>query len=244
MARRVLIAGNWKMNTSRNEALALATSMLKRHSSAEVDCVIFPPVIWLEAVARVLAGSSVQVGAQDCSSEARGAFTGQIAPDMVRELGNWVIVGHSERRRDAGESDQLVGRKAAAALQADLTPIMCVGESLEVRESGNAEAFVGDQVDAILAENTSTPGDRLVFAYEPIWAIGTGRSASAEDAQTMAAFIRRRVGARGQGVRVLYGGSVTADNAPAYLVNPDVDGLLVGGASLKADQFLAILAAC
>ncbi|MEZ4500201.1 MAG: triose-phosphate isomerase [Thermomicrobiales bacterium] len=158
MARRVLIAGNWKMNTSRNEALALATSMLKRHSSAEVDCVIFPPVIWLEAVARVLAGSSVQVGAQDCSSEARGAFTGQIAPDMVRELGNWVIVGHSERRRDAGESDQLVGRKAAAALQADLTPIMCVGESLVVSASGKAEAFVGDQVDAILAENTSTPG--------------------------------------------------------------------------------------
>lgn len=242
MNRRILIAGNWKMNTTRNEALQLITAIQQAPVPDGVDVVIFPPFVWLEAVGRSLR-DQVQLGAQDCSAEARGAFTGQVSAEQIRELCDWVIVGHSERRRDGSESNELVGRKAAAAIAAGLTPIACVGESIETRESGRAEAFVGSQIDAIL-EAAGPDTTDLVIAYEPIWAIGTGVSATADDAQAMCAFIRGRLGRRGENVSVLYGGSVVPENASAYLAQNDVDGLLVGGASLKADQFLAIVGAC
>jgi triosephosphate isomerase len=231
------------MNTTRNDALALASALTDAGVPQDVDVAIFPPSIWIEAVRRAL-GQNIHLGAQDCSAEVKGAFTGQVAAAQLRELCSMVIVGHSERRRDACESDDLVGRKAAAALAAGLTPIACVGESLEVREAGEAENVVGSQVDAIVREIGDVPASEFVLAYEPIWAIGTGRSASSEDAQSMCAFIRSRIGAGGPDVRILYGGSVVPDNAGAYLAEADVDGLLVGGASLKADQFLAIVAAC
>ncbi|MBX3070004.1 MAG: triose-phosphate isomerase [Thermomicrobiales bacterium] len=231
------------MNTTRNDALALASALTDADLPQNVDVAVFPPSIWIEAVRRAL-GQDIHLGAQDCSAEVKGAFTGQVAAVQLRELCDMVIVGHSERRRDAYESDELVGRKAAAALAAGLTPIACVGESLEVREAGEAENVVGSQVDAIVQAIGDVPASEFVLAYEPIWAIGTGRSASSEDAQSMCAFIRSRIGAGGPDVRILYGGSVVPDNAGAYLAQADVDGLLVGGASLKADQFLAIVAAC
>lgn len=242
MNRNRVIAGNWKMNTTRNDALQLVTALEQSSVPDGAEVVIFPPFVWLEAVGRLLR-SRIQLGAQDCSAEARGAFTGQVSAEQIRELCRWVIVGHSERRRDGCESNELVGRKASAALSAGLTTIACVGESIETRESGHAEAFVGGQIDAII-ETVGADSTALVIAYEPIWAIGTGISATADDAQAMCAFIRNRLGHRGGSTKVLYGGSVTPENASSYLSQIDVDGLLVGGASLKADQFIAIVGAC
>ncbi len=243
--RKPLIAGNWKMNASRNDALALATTVAQAPRLANADVVIFPPFLWLEAVARAISGSNLGLGGQDCSAEDRGAYTGQISAPMLTELCDWVIVGHSERRRDAAESDALVGRKARAALLAGLRPIVCVGEAIDARESGRHEHVVGGQVEAVLAEVSDIDTSTLVWAYEPIWAIGTGRSASPSDAQAMAAYIRSKTRSQlGEDVRILYGGSVVPENATTYLSEPDVDGLLVGGASLKADQFLAIIEAC
>lgn len=243
--RKTLIAGNWKMNSSRNDALALATTIAHSPLPANTEVAIFPPFLWIEAVARAIASSELGIGGQDCSAELQGAFTGQISAPMLAELCGWVIVGHSERRRDAAESDALVGRKTRAALLAGLTPIVCVGEALDAREAGQQEQVVGAQVEAVLAELADIDASTLLFAYEPIWAIGTGRSASSGDAQSMAAYIRSRIISHlGGAVRVLYGGSVVPENATSYLSQPDVDGLLVGGASLKADQFLAIIEAC
>ncbi|MGD9715329.1 MAG: triose-phosphate isomerase [Thermomicrobiales bacterium] len=243
--RTKLIAGNWKMNTSRNDALALATEVCEATLPPGVEVVIFPPFIWLEAIARATRGSSVALGAQDCSDQTSGAFTGQISAGMLSELCRWVIVGHSERRRDACESDQLVGRKARAAIESGLKPIVCVGESLEVRENNEQERIVGAQIEAVLTELRGLDVTECVIAYEPIWAIGTGRSASADDAQRMASFIRASIANQfGGNLRILYGGSVVAQNASSFLSEPDVDGLLVGGASLKPEEFLSIIESC
>ncbi len=246
-SRTPLIAGNWKMNLEEWAAVELAGSIADGLPDATAEVVICPPFPWLVPVSAVLEGSRVALGAQDCSAEASGAYTGQVSATMLNGLCAFVIVGHSERRRDCCESDQLVGAKARAALDAGITPIACVGESLDVRDAGNAMTWVESQVDAILAAVGTEGASRLIIAYEPIWAIGTGRSASPEDAETVVAAIRVRVAqtdaVAAEAVRILYGGSANAENAGTYLAAPNIDGLLVGGASLKADSFLEIVAA-
>ncbi len=208
---------------------------------------ICPPFPWLVPVSAVLQGSRVALGAQDCSAEVSGAYTGQVSASMLNGLCTFVIVGHSERRRDACESNELVGRKAERRSPAGLTPIVCVGESLAERDDGAAFSFVEAQVDAIVDAVGSVNLARIVIAYEPIWAIGTGRSASPGDAQEIAHAIRARIARStteaAESVRILYGGSANAANAETYLSVPDVDGLLAGGASLTSDSFLDIVAA-
>jgi triosephosphate isomerase len=246
-SRLPLIAGNWKMNLEEWAAVELAGSIADGLQASAAEVVICPPFPWLVPVSAVLEGSTVKLGAQDCSAEASGAYTGQVSATMLNGLCQYVIVGHSERRRDACESDELVGRKALAALGADMTPIACVGESLEVRDAGQALEWVTSQVDAIVSTVSTDDLPRVVIAYEPIWAIGTGRSASPQDAEEVAGAIRNRIresrADTAEAVRILYGGSANAENAGAYLAMANIDGLLVGGASLKADSFLEIVAA-
>jgi triosephosphate isomerase len=248
VSRRTLIVGNWKMNTSRGEAVALATALRRSVPYSELDLVVCPPFPWIEPVARILSGSQFAIGAQDCWHEQSGAFTGQVSPAQLAELCAMVIVGHSEHRRDAGESNELVALKAAAALDSDLTPIVCIGESIETRQAGEAPQWVEEQLSAVVETVGEALLARCVLAYEPIWAIGTGMSASADDAQEIAATLREVVQASSAeaatSVRILYGGSVTGENAAAFVSQPDVDGLLVGGASLRAERFLAIADAC
>jgi triosephosphate isomerase len=242
-ARRPLIAGNWKMNTSRREAVALATEI-----SAEpvdgVDLVVCPPTIWLALVSDAIGGTDVAVGAQNCWPKPNGAFTGETSVAMLAELCQYVIVGHSERRQLVGESDALVREKVSAVLAAGLTPILCVGETLQIREAGDAERFVVTQLDAALGERSADEIEACVIAYEPIWAIGTGVAASSTDAESMAALIRTHVESLHPGaserVRILYGGSVTPATSKETLGQPNVDGALVGGASLKSASFLEI----
>jgi len=245
--RTPLIAGNWKMNLEEWAAVELAGSIADGLPAGNADVVICPPFPWLVPVSAVLEGSAVALGAQDCSAEAAGAYTGQVSATMLNGLCRYVIVGHSERRRDCCESDELVGSKARTALDGGLTPIACVGESLDVRDSGNALSWIEAQVDAIVSAVGKDALHKIVIAYEPIWAIGTGRSASPEDAEQVAVAIRARVAQSApdvaETVRILYGGSANETNAQSYLATENIDGLLVGGASLKADSFLAIVAA-
>ena len=247
MARRQLIAGNWKMNTNRSEARSLAGAIVDGCSRTDLEVALFPPFVWLSDVAAIADGTPVVVGAQNCWSAEKGAFTGEISPVMVAELGSLVLIGHSERRQLLGESDALVRAKIDAALATPLTPVVCVGESLETRQHGEAVAFVSAQITAALADRTDQDLRRIVVAYEPIWAIGTGVAATALDAQEMCAAIRTAIATfspeTASGMRLLYGGSMNAANALDLLSQPDVDGGLVGGASLKADDFLGIIAA-
>jgi triosephosphate isomerase len=244
MARSPLIVGNWKMNTSRDEAVRLATAIASE-AVPGVDLAVCPPFPWLVPVAAALAGSRVALGGQDCWTEPKGAFTGAVSPAMLAELCRFVIVGHSERRRLFGESDELVAQKLSAALAAGLQPILCVGEDLQMRESGEAIAYVQAQLEHALAGRPEEEVGRCAIAYEPIWAIGTGVAAAPSDAEEMAAEIRivlRRVAGdeTTEGVRVLYGGSVTATNAAEILIGMNVDGALIGGASLVPESFVAI----
>lgn len=240
--RTPLIVGNWKMNGLAGAAAELAGDVAAAVSGfGGVDIVVCPPACHLERVAAVVAGSSVHVGAQNCADAPLGARTGEIATEMLLDLGvQYVIVGHSERREFYFEDDALVARRYRHALESGLKPILCVGETLEAREAGETEQVIAGQVDAV-AKVLGTAGfaDGII-AYEPVWAIGTGRTASAEQAQAVHAFIRGRVASS---VRILYGGSMKADNAQALLAMPDVDGGLIGGASLTADAFAAICAA-
>jgi triosephosphate isomerase len=246
-SRTPLIAGNWKMNLEEWAAVELAGSIADGLPDGRSDVVACPPFPWLVPVSAVLEGSRLALGAQDCSAETSGAYTGQVSATMLNGLCRYVIVGHSERRRDACESDELVGQKASATLAAGMTPIACVGESLEVRDTGETLPWVTTQIDAIISAIGSENVAATVIAYEPIWAIGTGRSASPEDAEEVAAAIRSRIAeadpASAETVRILYGGSANAENAGAYLETANIDGLLVGGASLKPDSFLEIVAA-
>ena len=247
MDRRQLIAGNWKMNTSRAEAAALANDVVKGLERDELDVALFPPAIWLCDVAAIAADSPVSVGAQNCWTEPKGAFTGEISAPMVAEGATMGLVGPSERRQIFGERDALVRSKLDAALSAGLEPILCVGESLDIRQSGSAVAFVTAQINAALVGRSPEALARIVIAYEPIWAIGTGIAATSVDAQEMSAAIRVAIAAispeRASAMRILYGGSVGPANASGLLAQPDVDGALVGGASLKVADFLAIIAA-
>ncbi len=235
---RQLIAGNWKMNTTTVEAAALAHAL--RGGMPGCDLLVCPPATQLCAVANILAGSSVAVGGQDCAWEPCGAHTGDISASMLRDAGaSWVILGHSERRGSHGEADATVRKKAVAAAANGLTPIVCVGETSEQREGGHETAVVGGQLAGSLPEEFAG-----VVAYEPIWAIGSGKSATEADVETMHAFIRaelvRQFPATGGAIRILYGGSVKPSNAAGLLALPDVGGALVGGASLVAADFLAI----
>lgn len=248
--RRYLVAGNWKMNGSHqaNTALVEKTAAGLAHSR-DVEVLVCPPAVYLESVARTLVGTAIRLGAQNlCDREAPGAFTGEIHGAMLKELGcAYVIVGHSERRALYGETDEVVARKFKTAQALDLVPILCVGETLQQRESGQTEAVLMRQLDAVLQLCGVASLAQAVVAYEPVWAIGTGRTATPEQAQDAHAFLRAQLAARdariAAALRILYGGSVNSGNARTLFAGPDVDGGLIGGASLKADDFLAICAA-
>lgn len=239
-----LIAGNWKMNTTIAEAQALVTQMsgaLGRIDGVEV--LLCPPFVSLMAVKAMLQGTTVQLGAQNMYWEDKGAFTGEISPLMLAPLCKYVILGHSERRHVFQESDEVIAYKIRAALRARLNPILCVGERLEENEAGQTSEVVSRQLK--LALKGIGEVDSLVVAYEPVWAIGTGRAASGEQAGATCSFIRRILSeifgkTKAEAMRILYGGSVTAANVAEYLRKPDIDGALVGGASLKALEFISI----
>jgi triosephosphate isomerase len=248
-ARKPIIAGNWKMNKTVAEARKLALDIRNGtlRESDDVEVLICPPFGSLHAVNEVLKGSAVKLGAQNCYWEASGAFTGEMSPVMIRDLGcEYTIVGHSERRSYFGETDQWVSRKARALLDAGLSPIICVGEVLEDRETGRTNDVVRGQLLGSLEGLKSEDMLRVVLAYEPVWAIGTGKTASPEQAQEVHAFIRNilidlhglEVALR---VRIQYGGSVKPDNVTALMGQPDIDGALVGGASLEAASFLKLV---
>jgi len=242
------IVGNWKMNTSLSDAVRLASDIARAvgGENSRVSVGMCPPAIWLEAVAERVRDSPVWVGAQNVHPEASGAFTGDISVPMLQEVGcAAVIVGHSERRQVFGETSAFVAQKVRAALAGELVPILCVGETLDEREAGNAERVVLDQLDASLEGVSDVQSGRLVVAYEPVWAIGTGRTASPEQAQAMHAALRTHLASRLPGVDVplLYGGSVKPSNAAELFRQPDIDGGLIGGASLAADSFVALVEA-
>lgn len=239
MARTRLVAGNWKMNGSRAANRALLDEVLGGIAGLSgVDCAVCVPFPYLGEVAEQLRGTPVAWGAQNVSEHAKGAYTGEVSAAMLVEFGcRYVLVGHSERRQLYGETDAQVAAKFAAALDARLVPILCVGETLEDREAGRTEAVLARQLDEVLTTTGVEAFSGAVVAYEPVWAIGTGRTATPQQAQEAHAFIRRRIF---QDTRILYGGSVKADNAAAIFAMPDVDGGLIGGASLVAKDFLAI----
>lgn len=237
---RQLIAGNWKMHTLGREALSLARAVADGAQALPADVLVCPPFVHVASVAAALAGTKVSVGGQDCHADVQGAHTGDVAAPMLRDVGaTHVILGHSERRQNHAETDAQVRAKTLAATAAGLTPIVCVGETESERNAGREQAVVAGQLAGSLPE-----GFAGVVAYEPVWAIGTGKTATEADVAAMHAFIRARLlvqcGPAGAGILILYGGSVRPANAASLLAVPDVGGALVGGASLKAEDFLAI----
>jgi triosephosphate isomerase len=244
-----LVAANWKMNPGNiDDALDLARGILSvaRGHAERVEVVIVPPFPWLIGVSEVLDQSGVKLGAQDCFWEMSGAYTGEVSPAMLKGICEWVIVGHSERRLYLGETDEMVAKKTAAALSTELGVIMCVGELADHYDAGTSDQVVAAQVKAGLASCTADDSARLVIAYEPVWAIGTGKNADPEHAYKTMRLIRRVVGEMiGAGaarkVRILYGGSVNSKNVQQYVELPLCDGALVGGASLDADEFAHIV---
>lgn len=242
--RSKLIAGNWKMNGSLQSVTGLIEG-IKAGDAGKAELAVCPPAVFLMKVGGMLAGSDIALGAQNVCEHESGAYTGEISPSMLQECGcRYVIVGHSERRSHYGESDELVAARFAMAAESGLTPILCVGESLAEREQGITEAVVARQIDAVLERSGIAGIAAAVIAYEPVWAIGTGIVASPEQAQAVHAFIRGKLAANdgevAQRLRILYGGSMNPSNAAELLAQPDIDGGLIGGASLKADDFLAI----
>jgi len=252
--RLMLIAGNWKMNLTAGEAEALAAALragldrdaddLQDKLARTREVMVAPPFVAIPAVAQALAGSSIALGAQNMHFEEKGAFTGEVSAPMLKVFGvRYVIIGHSERRHVFGESDELINKKVRAALRHGLHPILCVGETQAEHDSGRTLTVVLSQLQNGL-DGVAGPG-LVTLAYEPVWAIGTGRNATPEQAQTVHGSIREalkdRYGPAGDEVRILYGGSVTAENVDSLLSKPDIDGALVGGASLKADSFIRIV---
>ncbi len=244
--RQPLVAGNWKMNGSRETIAGLLDGILAGVAQIKTaEVAVCPPFVYLPEAQARLAGSTVAWGGQDLSVQASGAYTGEVSGPMLTDFGcKYVIVGHSERRTYHRESDQLVAQKFQAARGAGLVPIFCVGETLEEREAGVTESVVARQLDALIQLGGVGLLGEGVIAYEPVWAIGTGRTASPEQAQEVHAFIRSRVAQQSAqvaaGIRVLYGGSMKPDNASELMAQPDIDGGLIGGASLKAADFLGI----
>jgi triosephosphate isomerase len=249
MTRKKLVAGNWKMNTTLAEATALAAGVAKGVADDRVAVAVFPPFPWLAAVGEAVRGSAVALGAQDVSPEPKGAFTGEVSSAMLLETGcKYALVGHSERRHVIGEGESLINQKVHTALEEGLHVILCMGETLAERKRGLHERVFQRQVFAACAGLTDEQFGRLTIAYEPVWAIGTGEVATPQQAQEAHAFVRAKLrllyGDKiAEATPIVYGGSVTPDNAAGLLHQPDVDGALVGGASLKADSFLAIVTA-
>lgn len=252
-ARTPLMAGNWKMNLNHQEAVVLVQKLAwgladKRHDFAKAEVVVLPPYTDLRSVQTLVDGDRLQIGygAQDVSAHDSGAYTGEISAGMLAKLGcSYVVVGHSERREYHAESDELVNAKAHKALAAGMVPIVCVGEGLDIRQAGEQVPYTLAQVDGSLAGFTAEQVAGLVVAYEPVWAIGTGEVATPEDAQEVCAAIRERIREvhgddAADSVRILYGGSVKAANVAGIMAKPDVDGCLVGGASLQIDEFSGI----
>jgi triosephosphate isomerase len=240
--RRKLVVGNWKMHGSRPANSELLAALLAARPYA-ADMAVCVPFVYLSETAAQLAGSDIRWGAQDVSRHDRGAHTGEISAAMLQECGcRYAIVGHSERRAEHAESDELVAAKAQAALSRGVTPIVCVGETLTQREAGETESVVKRQLSAVIHTLAHCAAE-MVVAYEPVWAIGTGRTATPQQAQSVHAVLRAQLQAatgRGDRMRILYGGSVKADNAAALFAQSDIDGGLIGGASLKAAEFIAI----
>jgi triosephosphate isomerase (TIM) len=246
--RRPFIAGNWKMTQNRASAVALAQGLVKAAEKIEgVDMAVCPPSCYLDAVGQVVAGSKIALGAQNMYHEKDGAFTGELSAAMLRDVGcTYVILGHSERRHILGETDAAINKKVHAALAAGLIPIVCVGELLSEREAGETMAVIRRQFDGSLAGVTPDQMKTVVIAYEPVWAIGTGKVATPQQAEEVHLALRKIVAERYNGpiadvVRMQYGGSVKPDNAAELLNQPNIDGALVGGASLKVDQFMGIV---
>lgn len=243
--RRALVAGNWKMHGTQAKVRELLGGLLQAPAPRAVDVVVCPPFPYLGLAADALRGSAIGLGAQDLHAAAEGAFTGSVSGPMLADLGcGWVIVGHSERRRDCGEDDALVVAKTKAALHAGLLPVVCIGETGEQRAAGETASVVGAQLAALLAGLSETELARVALAYEPVWAIGTGLTASPDHAQEVHGLARnllaQRAPALAAAMRILYGGSLKAANAAAMFAMPDIDGGLVGGASLDAGEFAAI----
>lgn len=247
-SRRPLVAGNWKMHGSRAQNAALIDGIVSGLDASKLDVAVFPPCPYLAELADRLKGTPLQLGAQSVCAEAIGAFTGEVCAAMLKDVGcRYVLVGHSERRSLYFEDNALVARKFVAAQTEGLIPVLCVGETLVQREAGQTFAVIREQLDAVLSAAAIGAWLNAVIAYEPVWAIGTGRNATPEQAQEVHAFIRAWLAAHdvkiADSMRILYGGSVKGSNAGELLAMPDVDGGLVGGASLKADEFLKICAA-
>lgn len=245
--RTMFVAGNWKMNKTIAETRELLSALKTGLNDLQgVDRVVCPPFVSLAAAHELLAGTSIGLGAQNMHWEEKGAFTGEVAPGMLKELCSYVILGHSERRTYFGETDETVNKKVLAAQKAGLTPIVCVGETLAQYEAGQTSDVVSTQTRAGLQGATPEFASKIVVAYEPVWAIGTGKASSAENAQAVHAGIRQVLSEMfgketAQAIRILYGGSVTASNAAEFFSQADIDGALVGGASLKVDDFVGIV---
>jgi len=240
-----LVAGNWKMNTTVGEAVELVCEMLKELDEIDnVDKVICPPFISLVAIRELIKGSSIKLGAQNMHFEDKGAYTGEISPVMLADLCEFVIIGHSERRQFFNETGEIVNKKVKAALKVGLKPILCIGERLAENEAGRTQEVITEQLNSALAEVDNLKG--LTIAYEPVWAIGTGKSATGERANETIGLIRQKIAnlydnVIARNTRLLYGGSVTSDNIAEFVKQPEIDGALVGGASLKTGEFLSIV---
>jgi len=250
MIRKKLIAGNWKMNKTSADAKALVEDIVSEVGNVkDVDIVVSPPFTSLETVGQAVDGSNVKLGAQNMHPEPSGAYTGEVSAEMLRSTyTRYVILGHSERRAYFGESDEFVNQKVLAALKAELKPILCVGETLEEREAGDTLKVVQTQLEGGLAGTAEGQATEIVIAYEPVWAIGTGKVATTQQAQEVHAFIRELLGkllspAAAGKIRILYGGSMKPGNAPELLAEADIDGGLIGGASLEARSFVQLVQA-
>ena len=248
--RRTFIAGNWKMNLNREQSVALARGIAEKiGATSEVEVAVCPPTVYLESVSSVVSGSAVGLGAQNMYHEPSGAFTGEVSAAMLVDIGcQYVILGHSERRNILGETSEMVNQKAIAALGAKLTPIVCVGELLEQREAGQTMEVIQQQFDGSFQGFSEQEMGKMVIAYEPVWAIGTGKVATGAQAEEVHLELRRMLEKRyntslAESVRIQYGGSVKPDNAAELLAQPNIDGALVGGAALTAEAFLGIVAA-
>lgn len=245
--RKPIIAGNWKMNNTVEQAVKLIEELKPLVADANSEVVVCPPTICLDAVLKAVEGSNIQVGAQNMHFEESGAFTGETAPAMLEEMGiKYVILGHSERRQYFGENDADLNKKMKKAFEHNLTPILCIGETLEEREANITEEVLGRQIKLDLAGLTKEQVEKTVIAYEPIWAIGTGKTATSEQAEETIAFVRKTVGDMfgaevSEETRIQYGGSVKASTIKEQMAKPNIDGGLIGGASLKAEEFAAIV---
>lgn len=246
--RKPIVVGNWKMHTTLKEASDLVRSLKAGIGNLdEVEVGVCPPFVYLAAVREMLTGSNIKLGSQNTHWESKGAFTGEISPQMLKDIGcTYVTVGHSERRHLMGETDEVVNKKLKAVLAADLTAIFCMGERLEEREAGTTETVLRRQLEEGLDGLASPQMRQIILAYEPVWAIGTGRTATPQQAQDVHSFIRKFMAhladsALAEAIRIMYGGSVKPENIRDLMAQPDVDGALVGGASLKADSFIQIV---